>query len=207
MINVLLVEDKKMSQDSITGYVAASDRYRMAATITNAGMAEMTCMRVPVDLILMDFCTEFNEDGIAAAAVIKRRLPKIKIIIVTGMTTIDLIDRARAAGADSFWYKEAGDRELLAVMDRTMAGESVYPDKPMVVKIGCALSGEFTPSELAVMQGIANGLTDAAIAQELHISLPTVRYHVTQLFEKTGYNSRVALMADLINKDFIIPKF
>jgi DNA-binding NarL/FixJ family response regulator len=206
MINVLLVEDKKMSQDSIIGYVNASDRYRMAATITNAGMAEMTCLRTHVDLILMDFCTEFNEDGIAAAAVIKRHLPRIKIIIVTGMTTIDLIDRARRAGADSFWYKEAGDRELLAVMDKTMAGESVYPDKPMVVQIGCARSSEFTPSEIEIIQRIANGLTDAAIAEELHISVPAVRYHVTQLFEKTGYNSRVALMADLINKDFIIPK-
>lgn len=206
MLNVLLVEDKKMSQDSIIGYVNSSSRYRMAATITNAGMAEITCMQKPVDLILMDFCTEFNEDGIAAAAVIKRHLPRIKIIIVTSMTTIDLIDRARAAGADSFWYKEAGDKDLLAVMDKTMAGESVYPDQPIAVHIGCASSTEFTPSELAVMQCIANGLSDASIAEELHISVPAVRYHVNQLFEKTGYKNRVALMADLINKDFIIPK-
>ena len=129
MINVLLVEDTKMGRDCISGYIKSSDRYTLSAVITNAGMAEMTCMRMPIDLILMDYRTENNEDGISASAVIKRNMPKIKIIIITSMTSIDLIDRARSAGVDSFWYKEAGDEELLTVMDKTMAGESIYPDR------------------------------------------------------------------------------
>ena len=104
MINVLLVEDTKMGRDCITGYLRGSDRYRLAASITNAAMAETTCLHMPIDLILMDYCTENDEDGIAAAAVIKRRMPHIKIIIITSMASIDLIDRAREAGADSFWY-------------------------------------------------------------------------------------------------------
>lgn len=42
MINVLLVEDKKMSRECLEGYIAASGRYTLAASISNAGMAEMT---------------------------------------------------------------------------------------------------------------------------------------------------------------------
>ena len=70
MINVLLVEDTKIGRDCISGYLRDSDRYCLAATITNAAMAETTCLHTPIDLILMDYCTENNEDGIAAAAVI-----------------------------------------------------------------------------------------------------------------------------------------
>ena len=60
---------------------------------------------------------------------------------------------------------------------------------------GCGSTG--TPS--------TSGSTDAAVAETLHMSLPAVRYHVTQLLQKTGYDNRVQLIADLINKDFVVP--
>lgn len=205
MINVLLVEDTKMGRDCISGYIKSSDRYTLSAVITNAGMAEMTCMRMPIDLILMDYRTENNEDGISASAVIKRNMPKIKIIIITSMTSIDLIDRARSAGVDSFWYKEAGDEELLTVMDKTMAGESIYPDTTPVIQIGNAASTEVTPMQLEILRLMVKGYSNPAIAAELHISVNDVKWHIKELFEKTGYTNRVSLVGDVINKEFIVP--
>ena len=130
MINVLLVEDTKMGRDCIAGYLRGSDRYRLAAAITNAALAETTCRHAPINLILMDYRTENDEDGIAAAAVIKRKMPHIKIIIITSMASIDLIDRAREAGADSFWYKETSDEELLAF---PYVNGGLFGDKSMVI--------------------------------------------------------------------------
>ncbi len=205
MINVLLVEDTKMGRDCISGYIKSSDHYTLSAVITNAGMAEMTCMRMPIDLILMDYRTENNEDGISASAVIKRNMPKIKIIIITSMTSIDLIDRARSAGVDSFWYKEAGDEELLTVMDKTMAGESIYPDTTPVIQIGNAASTEVTPMQLEILRLMVKGYSNPAIAAELHISVNDVKWHIKELFEKTGYTNRVSLVGDVINKEFIVP--
>lgn len=207
MTNVLLVEDKKMSRDSMESYIRGSGRYSLSASIANAGMAEMACMRYPVDLILMDVCTENNESGIAAAAVIKRHFPKIKIIIVTSMADSDFMTRAREAGAESFWFKESSAEELLEIMDRTMGGESVYPDRAPVVQIGNAVSSEFTADELALLRLLVRGLPDAVIAEKMHISVSTVRWHIKELFEKTGYNNRVALACDVINKDLIVPGF
>lgn len=146
MINVLLVEDRKMSRDSMIGYMKDSDRYELAAQTANAGMAELLCMQNHIDLILMDVCTANNEDGIEATAAIKRHFPGVKVIIVTGMTTIDLLERAKAAGADSFWYKEIEGDELLDVMDRTMDGEHIYPDKTPLVQIGNMSSAEISVS-------------------------------------------------------------
>ena len=205
MIKVLLVEDRKMSRDSIIGYMKGSDRYELAAQTASAGMAEMLCMQKRIDLVLMDVCTANNEDGIEAAAAIKRHFPDIKVIIVTGMTTVDLIERARRANADSFWYKEIEGDELLDVMDRTMNGENIYPDKTPHVQIGNMTSAEISGRELAVLRLMAEGNTDAAIAEKLCVGVSAVRYHVTQLLQKTGYQNRVKLIADLINQDFIVP--
>ena len=207
MINVLIVEDKKMSRDCMESYINGSDRYRLCASITNAGMAEMTCMRYAIELILMDVCTENDESGIEACAVIKRHFPNIKIIIVTSMADASFIAKAKQAKADSFWYKEVCEHELLHIMDRTMAGESLYPDKTPEVQIGSALSGEFTSGELAVLRLLVKGLTDAAIAEKLHVSIPALRWHIKELFEKTGYNNRVSLACDVINKDLIVPGY
>ena len=205
MINVLLVEDTKMGRDCIAGYLRDSDRYVLSAAITNAAMAETVCLHTPIDLILMDYCTENDEDGIAAAAVIKGRMPHIKIIIITSMASTDLIDRARAAGADSFWYKETGDQELLAVMDRTMEGQSVYPDTTPVIRIGDAKSTDLTPMQLSVLRLMVQGCSNPTIARELHISVDDVKWHIKGLYDKTGYNSRVTLVGAVIKKDFIVP--
>lgn len=205
MINVLLVEDTKIGRDCISGYLQGSDRYRLAATITNAAMAETTCIHTPIDLILMDYCTENNEDGIAAAAVIKSRMPKIKIIIITSMASVDLIDRAREAGADSFWYKETSDEELLAVMDRTMEGESIYPDTTPVIRIGTAKSTDLSDTQLKILRLMVEGLSNPAIAKELNISVDDVKWHLKGMYDKTGYNSRITLVGAVIQKDFIVP--
>lgn len=205
MVRVLLVEDKKMSRDCIIGYMKDYDRYELAVQTASAGMAELLCMQNQIDLILMDVCTANREDGIEATARIKRHFPEIKVIIVTSMTTMDLIDRARLAGADSFWYKEIEGTELLDVMDRTMDGETIYPDTTPIVHIGNMASTEISDRELDVLRLMAQGYIDREIAQNLYISVSAVRYHITQLLQKTGYENRVKLIADLINQDFIIP--
>ena len=207
MTQVLLVEDKRMSRDSMESYIKSSGRYALSASITNAGMAEMACMRFSVDLILMDVCTDNNESGLAAAAVIKRHFPKIKIIVVTSMADSDFMRKAREAGAESFWFKEAGAMDLLELMDRTMAGESVYPESGPVVKIGCTLSSAFTPDEMTLLRFLVQGKRDSEISAEMHISVDAVRWHIKELFSKTGYNNRVALACDVINQDLIVPGF
>lgn len=54
----------------------------------------------------------------------------MKIVAVTSMPEASWIERAREIGIESFWYKEVEKESILDVMDRTMAGESIYPDGP-----------------------------------------------------------------------------
>ena len=73
MIRVLIVEDQKMAQEYMDSVISATDRYILAGAIRNAADTELFCMREDVDLILMDVCTLRDENGIEAAAVIKKK--------------------------------------------------------------------------------------------------------------------------------------
>ena len=109
------------------------------------------------------------------------------------MPEVSYLKRARKAGADSLWYKEHEEQSLLEIMERTIKGESIYPDAPPRLFLGNASSVEFTEGELEVLRQVIMGKTDQDIAEVLHISVWTVRSHVQHMLQKTGYKNRVEL--------------
>ena len=106
---------------------------------------------------------------------------------------------------DSFWYKEVQKTPMLELMDRTMAGEHIFPDEPPVSRLGLARSDEFTERELDVLHLLAEGLTDREIGDQLGLSLPTVRYHIGNLIGKTGLSSRTELAVNAVRSGIAIP--
>ena len=193
MINVMIVEDDPMAQKLLDIFVSGNGSYRVAHIIESAAMAEFYCMTNQIDLVLMDVCTAMNVSGLEAAEKIKSRFPYIKIIIITSQPECSFIDRARAAGVESFWYKTASAEEILTVMDRTMAGECIYPDTTPTLKLGDAASDQFSERELEVLRLVVAGETDAGIAEKLFLSIRTVKQHIQSLREKTGFRNRTEL--------------
>ena len=193
MKHVMIVEDDPMAQKLLEIFVSGNRNYQVAHVIESAAMAEFYCMTNRIDLILMDVCTAMNVSGLEAAEKIKSRFPNIKIIIITSQPECSFIDRARAAGVESFWYKTASAEEILTVMDRTMAGESIYPDNTPSLKLGVADSEKFSDRELEVLRLVVAGETDAAIAEKLFMSIRTVKQHVQTMRDKTGFRNRTEL--------------
>ena len=193
MVRVLIVEDDPMARTLFELYLKHSGRYELAAAIESASMAELYCLKNPVNLITMDVCTALKASGRTAAAKIKKNGPGIRSVLVTSQPECDFIHRAKEAGIDSFWYKEPLENSLLSVLDRTMAGESVYPEDTPVLKVGEALSTEFTEGELKVLRELTGGDTDEEIANTLNFSIWTVRKDVKSMLEKTGFKSRTQL--------------
>ena len=107
MTNVLIVDDERIVQELFTYYIEKTDgKYTLGGAIKDAANAEIYCACGKVDLIIMDICTVNEHSGITAAKEIKSKYPDIKIIIVTSAPDYRFIEKAREAGADSFWYKE-----------------------------------------------------------------------------------------------------
>ncbi|MBQ7175054.1 MAG: response regulator transcription factor [Lachnospiraceae bacterium] len=190
---VLLVEDQRLVQQFLEDIVRNSERYELAASLRNADLADVYCEREQIDLILMDVYTAGGASGLNAAARIKKKHPYIRIIIITSMPEVSYLDRAREIGVESFWYKEVGDEPLLSVMDRTMEGESVYPDRTPEMQFGNISSYEFTERELEILRELTSGDTNEEIADRLFISKNTVKDYVTKMLIKTGFRSRTEL--------------
>ena len=203
---VLIVDDQAMPRQLFESFVVASDRYELIASLDSAKVADFYCSGGKVDLIIMDVVMNDDMSGLDAAARIKKTYPKIKIIIVTSMPDSAFLKRAREIGVDSFWYKEVQEAPMLEVMDRTMAGEHIFPDSPPVTQLGLAKSTEFTERELDVLRLLADGLTDKEIGDTLHMGLPTVRYHMSNLITKTGLSSRTELAVKAVKSGLAIPR-
>ena len=193
MYNVLIVEDDPMARKLMEIFVSTSDQYHLVPSLDSAAMAELYCMTNRVDLILMDVCTAMDANGIEAAEKLKKKYPETKIIIITSQPEYSYIAHARKIGVESFWYKEPTAEALLKVMDRTMAGESIYPDSAPVTRLGAALSDDFTERELEVLRELVSGKTDAAIAETLCLSVTRVKQHIQRIREKTQFANRTEL--------------
>ena len=207
MTRVLIVDDQRTAREVMEIAVKQSNNYTIERTIADAGNAYLHCMNGTVDLILMDVYTLDGENGIEAAAKIKKDFPHIKIIIVTSMPEESFIRKAREAGCESFWYKDVGVEDLLTVMDKTMAGKSVYPDDVPVIKIGLAKSTDFTKRELDVLRELVNGHSQKDTANRLGIKYESVRTHLKSILAKTGYDTPSRFIAEVSNKNYMIPEY
>lgn len=207
MTNVLIVEDQRMMRETMENYIRQKEGYRLAGSLAGASLAEKFCAANPVDLVLMDVCTENDESGFEATKVLKARFPKVKVIIVTSMLDGSYLNRAREVGADSIWFKDVSREELMTVVERTMDGESVYPDKAPKVMIGNASSYEFTEAEIKVLRVLVEGMTYKEMAQALNISVETVKSQVGSMLQKTGFTSKTKLAAMVMSKRLIVNGF
>ena len=157
----------------------------------------------------MDVQTERRENGLVAVRQIKALHPSIKIVVVTSLIDGAVLDEAKAAGADSLWYKDSAENRLMEVVQQTMAGEHIFPDAPPTVEIGMAKSTEFTKTELKVLRYLLQGLSYTRIAAEMGCEMSTVKFHVANMLQKTGLENKlqlalavndVKLIADLAEK-------
>ena len=204
MINVLIVEDDPMARQLLEIYINASEKYNHIQSVESAALAEFCCRTNKVDVILMDVCTAMNASGLDAAEKIKKSFPHIKVIIITSQPECSFIDRANAVGVDSFWYKNSDADESLSVIDRTMAGERVYPNSSPSLKLGDIFSEELTDRELEVLRELVAGESDAAIAEKLFMSLRSVKGHIQSMREKTGFRNRTELAVQASESGLII---
>lgn len=190
---VLIVEDQVMPRQLFELFVRSSEDYELAASFESADQADIYCLRNPVDLILMDVLTSNGSSGLEAAARIKKHHAGIRIVIVTSMPEYSWLERAREIGVDSFWYKDAEQETILNVMDRTMRGESVYPEHTPSVRLGLAMSHDFSTRELEVLREMTVGFKNTEIAEHLFMSVASVKTHIQSMLDKTGFRNRTEL--------------
>lgn len=193
---VVIVDDEMISRGYMELFIKPSRRYEIAASLPFAADALAWCREnTPPDLVILDVMMASGVDGLTAAGEIKRRYPRVKVIVTTSMADTDWLDRAREAGVESFWFKTYSSMSLLEVMDRTMAGESVYPGSAPGVALGALPAKDLTHQQRNILRLLVEGLSNREIGERLFLSPNTVKDYLDDLMEKSGIHSRTALVA------------
>lgn len=197
MVAVLIAENDPMTRALVEMFVRQSGTYRVAASICCEQLFPQVMLESGAELVLLGTSNFVNMEWL------KERFPAVKLIAMTSQPEYGCMAGARACGADSFWYQQPNENELIQLMNRTMEGESIYPPQ-MIAHLGDALSSDFTDREIQVLREVVAGRTDAEIAERLGISLRTVKGHIQNLREKTGYRNRTELAVNARSSGLIV---
>lgn len=200
----MIVDDQFVSREMFKLYIDQCPNYEVVYCIDTAMFADTYVLKDDLDLIIMDILMEDGSNELDSAEKIKKLKPNIKIIAVTSMPEISWMDRAKKIGIDSFWYKEVSEKTILEIIERTLAGESIYPEETPEVKLGLTKSTELTPREIQVLRLLTTGVGNDEIAERLNISQNTVKTHIKHLLDKTGFNTRTQLAIQARITGFVI---
>lgn len=193
---IIIVDDELISRGFMEMLIKPLKKYQIEAALPYAKDVMLWCEEhQPPDLVIMDVMMEKGIDGLTAAEQLKQRYPQTKIILATSMVDTAFLNKARDAGIESFWFKTCAKMPLTDVMDRTMAGESVYPEDAPSVMLGDLPANELTPQQRNLLRLMIDGLSNREIGEKMYISQSTVKAHLDELMRRTGIHSRISLVA------------
>lgn len=203
-IKVMIVDDHDMVRLGLKTYLLIEPRIRVVGEAGSGSEALRTLEKMAEsglpDVLLMDLMMP-EMDGIQAAAQVLQRYPGMKIIMLTSFLEEDKVVKAVEAGAVSYVLKTVSAEQLIAVIDGAYRGLPVLnPEVSQALTRGLrqrtAQAEEdegFTMREKEVLLLIADGKSNKEIADELHISIKTVKTHVSNLLLKCGLEDRTQL--------------
>ncbi|PNY79446.1 response regulator [Deinococcus koreensis] len=186
-IRVLLVEDHAFTRDGLRAAINLESDLQVVAEARSGEEGLERLAQVPVNVAVLDIGLP-GMDGIQTAAEIKRGWPAVRVVMLTAHDLRDEVLAALASGADAYCLK-SGDPELLLLAIRAAAAGSAYLDPQVAhhvlgsIRAPHAIS-PLTPRETEVLRLIADGQGNREIAQELGISVSTVKLHVQELLVK-----------------------
>lgn len=205
MNKVLIVDDHESMCDSLSHALTNAEDFIVIGSLKNALHAELYCMKLKPDLVLMDVCTEGGASGLDATKVIREKYPDIKVIVMSGFDEITYAPRAKEVGAHAFIFKSRSLEYFVKVAKGVMVGEKFFPKpKTILTSIGEA---PLTAREMEVLRLICKHMTNKEIADELFITEHTVKYHKSNMLAKTGFKKSVNLAFYMISNGLINPLY
>ena len=203
MIHTILVEDDSYMQKHFSAILGSDERFSVAGIFRDAFEVENRC-GTDIDLVLMDVLTLHKHSGLAAGKRIKERYPHIKIVIITSLIDPNVLSEAKRGAADSLWYKDHGTEELLDVIIRTMNGERIFPGSSPSVEMKNMLSGDISPIQIEILRHYIRGFTYREIADKFGLSVSGVRWNISDMIEKGGFNNKEELIATAIENKLVV---
>ncbi|MED3571858.1 response regulator transcription factor [Cytobacillus praedii] len=210
MIRVLLVEDQSIVRQGLKMILEQNEQFTVVGEAENGLEAIVYLENHLVDVALIDIRMP-KMNGIEAAHKIKVRWPNIKILILTTFNDEEYALQALKLGVDGFLLKTSDGQKLISSINSCLEGgmalheqvaAKVLPrllEKPEVDSFDVHL----TPRELVITKLVGRGKTNKEIANELYLSVGTVKNHLTQILQKLDVRDRTQLAIFAIKHDLL----
>jgi DNA-binding NarL/FixJ family response regulator len=196
---VIIADDHELARLGLRTMLMPEPDLDVVGEATTGREAVAMSRELQPDLVLMDIRMP-DLDGLIATRTIKEELPRTSILVVTLSEDPDYLLEALRVGAAGFVLKDASRREVVAAVRQVLSGESPL-DPKLAAQLIRRMAGqpreaspqhtdELTQRELDVLRLVAEGKTNAEIAQALFISVGTVKVHVERIIDKLGVSDR-----------------
>lgn len=204
MYKVIVVEDNLFMQKHLKDIFSFDDRFSVVGSFRDSHEAEQAVREMDVDLVLMDVQTLHNHSGLDSGERIKNMKKDVKVVIVTSLIDPEVLAKAKNGSADSLWYKDHGDADIMDVILRTLNGENVFPDSSPNVELNEMFSSDISPRQMEILRMFVKGMTYDEIAAELGLSKNGVRWNLDKIVEKGGFENKHELLAAVIENKLIV---
>jgi two-component system, NarL family, response regulator DesR len=188
MIRVLLAEDQVMFRTAVRRLLELEGDIQVVAEVGQGDQLAGAARDARPDVAVVDIEMPV-QDGISAAAELKRSLPSCRTLILTMHGKAGFVRRAMEAGVAGFVLKDAPVESLAAAIRRCAAGEDVV-DPGLAAQALRAGSSPLSEREREILAACAGGLATAEIATRLWLSEGTVRNRVSEILSKLGARNR-----------------
>lgn len=202
-IRVVVADDHPLFRAGVVEELGKDAGIEIVGVAASGGEALRLAQEQMPEVVLLDIAMP-DEGGISAASAISMACPSARLIMLTVSEHEDDLVGAFKAGAKGYVLKGVSGRELANVIRSVVAGE-VFVSPKLATRLIMEMSGlepsdpfeELTPRELEILQLLAEGLSNRAIGERLHLAEKTVKHYMTNVLEKLEVGSRVqaALLA------------
>lgn len=183
MTDLLIVDDHEIVRAGIKRLVENTPNLNIVADLGSGEEAYQFLQKNTVDLIIMDVSMP-GKGGIETTSQIKKRHPKIKIIMLSMHDNAMIIEKAMKAGADGYILKNDLSDDLLNAVEKVMNNETIISASVDVNEFKDSLIKDLNNKEFEIFKSLASGEDLLSIAEKLNISYKTAANYQTSIKQK-----------------------
>lgn len=210
MVSILIAEDQALVRQGLKMMIETDGELRVNGEAENGRQAIELCQKNHFDLAILDVRMP-EMTGLEAMRVIRKQWPEMKILILTTFNDEDYALEALKNGANGYMLKDADAEELIRSIRSCLQGGLAIEDQ-VAAKVLPALmqkedQGEINPTltkrELDIIIGVGEGLSNKEIAEELFLSLGTVKNNISIILDKLELRDRTQLAIYAIRHNIV----